>query len=156
MDFREVRDFTVGDSFPIPVISEVLNSVGNSKYFSTIDCASGFWQISLRAEDRTKTALSTEYAHFEYKSMPFGLKGASATFQRLMSSVLSGMQGLKCLVYLDNIIVFGETLKVHNDKLREVFARLRMHNLKLRPDKYEFLRKEVTYLGHINSPRITP
>ena len=70
--------------------------------------------------------------------MPFGLKGAPATFQGLMSTVLSGMQGLKCLVYLDNIIVFGETLRVQNDKLREVFARLRMHNLKLQPDKWSF------------------
>ena len=55
---------------------------------------------------------------------------------------------MKCLVYLHDIIVYGETLQVHNDKLREVFARLRMHNLKLQPDKCEFLRKEVTYLGH--------
>jgi len=66
--------------------------------------------------------------------MPFGLKDAPATFQRLMSTVLSGMQGLKCLVYLDDIIVYGETLQIHN-KLREVFARLRLHNLKLQPDK---------------------
>jgi len=80
--------------------------------------------------------------------MPFGLKGAPATFQRLMSTVLSGMQDLKCLVYLDDIIVFGETFQVHNDKLRDVLARLRMHNLKLQPDKCEFFRKEVTYLGH--------
>jgi hypothetical protein len=58
------------------------------------------------------------------------------------------MQGLKCLVYLDDIIVYGETLQIHNDKLREVFARLRMHNLKLQPDKCEFLIKEVTYLSH--------
>jgi hypothetical protein len=84
--------------------------------------------------------------------MPLGLKGAPATFQHFMSTVLSGIQGLKCLVYLDDIIVFGETLKVHNDKLREVFAKLRMHNLKLQPDKCEFLRKKVTYLGH----RLTP
>ena len=80
--------------------------------------------------------------------MPFGLKGAPATFQRSMSTVLFGMQGLKSLVYLDDIIVFGETLQVHNDKLRDVFARLRVHKLKLQPDKCEFLRKEVTYLGH--------
>jgi len=79
--------------------------------------------------------------------MPFGLKGAPATFQRLMSTVSSGVQGLKCLVYLDDITVFGETLQMHNDKLRDVFARLRMHNLKLQPDRCEFLRKEVTYLG---------
>jgi hypothetical protein len=58
------------------------------------------------------------------------------------------MQGLKCLVYLDDIIVYRETLKVHNDRLRDAFARLRIHSLKLQPDKCEFLRKQVTYLGH--------
>ena len=79
--------------------------------------------------------------------MPVGIKGARATFQRLMSIALSGMQGLRCLVYLDDIIVFRETLKVHSDKLMDVFARLRLQNLKL-PDKREFLRNEVTYLGH--------
>jgi len=152
VDFRKLNDVTVGDSFPIPVISDILNSLGNSRYFSTIDCASSFHQIPLRAEDRPKTAFSTDYGHFEYKSMPFGLKGAPATFQRLMSVVLSGMQGLKSLCYLDDILVFGETLKVHNDRLRDVFARLRMHNLKLQPDKCEFLRKEVTYLGHKLTP----
>ena len=73
-----------------------------------MDCVSGFWQIPVRTEDRPKRAFSTEYGPFEYKSIPFGLKGAPATFQRLMSTVLSGMQGLKCLVYLD-IIVYAET-----------------------------------------------
>jgi len=65
-----------------------------------------------------------------------------------MSTVLSAMQGLKFLEFFDDIIVFGETLKVHNDKLREAFARLRMHKLKLQPDKCEFLKKGFTYLGH--------
>ena len=73
--------------------------------------------------------------------MPFGLKRPPITYQRLMFTVLSGMQGLKCLVYLDDIIVFRETLQVYDDKLRDVFARLRIHNLKLEPDKCEFLRK---------------
>jgi len=117
VDFHKLNDVTIGDSFPIPVISDVLNSLGNSKYFSTVDCASGFWQIPVRVEDQPKTALNTNYGHFEYTSIPFGLKGAPATFQRLMSTMLSGMEGLKCLVYLDDIIVFGETLRVHNDKL---------------------------------------
>jgi len=80
--------------------------------------------------------------------MPIELKGAPSTFQRLMSTVLSGIQGLKCLVYLDDIIIFVENLKVHNSRLRDVFARLRSYNLKQQPDKCEFLRKEVLYLGH--------
>jgi len=157
VDFHKLNDVTIGDSFPIPFISDVLNSLGNSKYFSTVDCASGFWQIPVRAEDRPKTAFSTNYGHFEHKSISFGLKGAPATFQCLMSTVLSGMQGLKCLVYLYDIIVFGETLQVHSDKLRDVVARLRMHDLKLQPYKCEFLRKEVTYLGHkLTTQRLLP
>jgi hypothetical protein len=99
-------------------------------------------------EDRSKTAFNTEYGHFEYKSMSFGLKGGPATFQRLMSIVLSGMQALKSLVYLDDILIFGVTFNVHNERIRDVFSRLQMHKLKLQPDKCEFLRKEVTYLGH--------
>lgn len=83
--------------------------------------------------------------------MPFGFKGFPATFQCIMSPVLSGVKGLKCLICLDDI-VFGETLKVHNDNLRKVFARLRIHNLKLQPEKCEFLKQGITYLGH----RLTP
>jgi len=78
--------------------------------------------------------------------MPFGLKRAPATFQSLMSTVLSAMQELKFLVYLEDIIMFGEILNVDNDKLSEVFARLRMHNLKLQPDKCEFFKKRVYLL----------
>jgi hypothetical protein len=59
VDFRKLNDVTVGDSFPIPVISEILDALGNSRYFSTIDCASGFHQILVRADDRPKTAFST-------------------------------------------------------------------------------------------------
>jgi hypothetical protein len=149
VDFRKLNDVTIGDSFPIPVISEVLDALGNSKYFSTIDCASGFLQVPVKPEDQAKTAFSTPQGHYEYKRMPFGLKGAPSTFQRLMNSVLSGIQGIKCLVYLDDILIFGETLQIHNDKLRAVLDRMRQHNLKLQPDKCEFLRKVVSYLGHI-------
>jgi hypothetical protein len=149
VDFRKLNDVTIGDSFPIPVISEVLDALGNSRYFSTIDCASGFLQVPVKVEDQPKTAFSTAQGHYEYKRMPFGLKGAPATFQRLMNSVLCGIQGIKCLVYLDDIVIFGETLQVHSEKLREVLGRMRKHNLKLQPDKCEFLKKEVSYLGHI-------
>ena len=81
--------------------------------------------------------------------MPFGLKGAAATFQRLMTTILSGIQGIKRLVYLDDVVVFGENLKVHNERLREVFSRMRRYNMKLQPDKCELLRKVVSYLGHV-------
>jgi len=112
----------VGNSVPLPVISEILDTLGNSKYFSTVDCASRFLQAPVKPEDRANTAFTTREGHFQYKRMPFGLKGAPATFQRLMTTVLSVIQGIKCLVYLDNVVVFGENLNMHNERLREVLA----------------------------------
>jgi hypothetical protein len=148
VDFRKLNNVTVGDSFPIPVISEILDALGKSKFFSTVDCASGFLQVPVRLEDQAKTAFNIREGHFQYKRMPFSLKGAPATFQTLMTTVLSGLQRIKCLVYLDDVVVFGENLRVHNERLREVFSRMRMYIMKLQPDKCEFLRK-VSYLGHV-------
>jgi hypothetical protein len=81
-------------------------------------------------EDRCKTAFSTADGHFEYKRMPFGLKSAPSTFQRMMNNVLSELIGNRCLVYMDDILIIGETLKEHNSKLRDVFQKLREYNLK--------------------------
>jgi hypothetical protein len=148
VDFRKLNAVTISDSFPIPVISEILDALGKSTYFYTIDCASEFLQVPVKREDQVKTVFSTR-GHFHYKRMPFGLKGAPATFQRLMTTVLSGIQGIRCLVYLYDVTVFGENLGVHNERLREVSYRMRKYNLKLQPDKCKFLRKEVSYLGHV-------
>jgi len=90
--------------------------------------------------DKGKTAFST---HYGFNRMPFGLKNAPATFQRLMNSVLTGMQGLKCLVYLDDIVIYGASLEDHNKRFEEVLQRLRENKLKLQPNKCEFLRKET-------------
>ena len=151
IDFRKLNDLTIGDSFPLPNIEEILDQLGNAKYFSTLDLASGYHQIPMAEHDKPKTAFSTPYGHYEYNRMPFGLKNAPATFQRLMNSVLIGIQGLRCLVYLDDIVIYGSSLEDHNKRLTEVLQRLREANLKLQPDKCEFLRKEVNYLGHVIS-----
>jgi len=151
VDFRKLNDLTIGDSFPLPNITEILDQLGNAKYFTTLDLASGYHQIPMAEKDKQKTAFSTPYGHYEFNRMPFGLKNAPATFQRLMNSVLTGMQGLKCLVYLDDIVIYGASLEDHNKRLEEVLQRLRENNLKLQPDKCEFLRKETIYLGHIIS-----
>jgi len=125
VDFRKLNNVTIGDSFPIPVISEILDALGKSKYFSTIDCASRFLQVPVKLEDQAKTAFSTREGHFQYTRMPFGLKGSPATFQRLMTTILGGVQGIKCFVYLDDVVVFGEDLRIHNERLHEVLSRMR-------------------------------
>lgn len=83
--------------------------------------------------------------------MPFGLKNAPSTFQRLMNTALSGLQGVHCFVYFDDIVIYSADLPLHIEKLTKVFVKLRNSNLKLQPEKCEFLRKEVAYLGHIIS-----
>lgn len=99
-------------------------------------------------EDQYKTPFSHQYSHYEYLRMRFGLKSAGATFQSLMNSVLMGIQGIRAFVYLDDIVIFASNLRKHNLKLIEIFERLRKFNLKLRPEKCKFLKKEICYLGH--------
>ena len=101
--------------------------------------------------DRTKTAFSTKEGHWEYRRLPFGLKTAPATFQRMMNVVLSGLTGSRCFVFLDDIVIYAKSLLEHDSKVRLVFDRFRESNLKLKPEKCEFLRKEVSYLGHVIS-----
>jgi hypothetical protein len=142
VDFRKLNDITVGDSFPIPNIQDFLDKFGSARYFLALDCASGYWQIPLAEEDRPKTAFCTPTCHYEYLRMPFGLKSTSSTFQRLMNNVLMGSIGTRCFVYLDDIIILGETLQEHHTRLREVLEKLRQYCLKIEPDKCEFLKTE--------------
>lgn len=151
VDFRKLNEITVADAFPLPNIEDILGQLGDSKYFSTLDLANGFHQIGVREEDKPKTAFSTPHGHFEFNRMPFGLRNAPPTFQRLMNKVLTGLQGIRCLVYLDDIVIYAKNLSDHQLKLKEVLNSLRKYNLKLQPTKCKFLRKEVVYLGHLIS-----
>lgn len=149
IDYRKLNDITIGETYPIPNITEILDQLGKSKYFSTLDLASGFHQIKMNPQDSCKTAFSVPQGHFEFCRMPFGLKNAPSTFQRLMNNVLTGLQGERCFVYLDDVVIYSHDLNSHIENLSAVFQKLRSFNLKLQPDKCEFLRKEVGYLGHV-------
>lgn len=149
IDYRLLNEKTIGDAYPLPNIIDILDQLGNAKYFSILDLASGFHQIPMTNKDAPKTAFSTPYGHYQFKRMPFGLKNAPATFQRLMDNVLSGLQGNELFVYMDDIVIYATSLKEHSVKFNRLMKRLKEANLKLQPDKCEFLRREVIYLGHI-------
>jgi len=149
VDFRKLNDITVCYSFPLPNIQDILDKLGRARYFSALDCASGYWQVPLAEEDRAKTAFSAPTGHYEYLWMPFGLKSAPSTFQRLMNSVFMGLIATRCFVYLDYVIIFGETVQEHHASLREVFQKLRQFNLKIEPDKCELFKTKLNYLGHV-------
>lgn len=148
VDYRKLNNITVGYKMPLPQIREVLDRLGNSKYFTVLDLASGFHQIPLEECSKVKSAFSSDIGHWQYSKLPMGLKNSPPTFQRLMNNVICNLIGLQSLVYLDDIIIFSVDMREHSRRLREVFNRLRTHNLKLNPAKCEFLSKEVIYLGH--------
>jgi hypothetical protein len=148
VDYRKLNEKTVGNAYPLPDITEILDQLGQAKYYSCVDLAMGYHQLDMNPEDIDKTAFSTKAGHWAYKRMPFGLKTAPATFQKLMNTVLCGLTGSRCFAFLDDIVIYANSVEDHDRKLRDVFKRLRKHRLKLQPDKCEFLRKEVTFLGH--------
>ena len=151
VDYRKLNEVTHKDAYPLPRIDDTLNTLAGSKWFSTLDLLSGYWQVEVAEEDRAKTAFCTTEGLFEFRVMPFGLCNAPATFQRLMDLVLAGLQWSHCLVYLDDVIVLGTTFQEHLSNLKLVFERIREAQLKLKSSKCFFLKHKVQYLGHIVS-----
>lgn len=157
VDFRELNEHTLGDAYPLPNIEDILQQLGSTNYLSVLDMAEGFNQIPMDPEDAHKTAFTTPFGHHEWRVMPFGLKGAPARFQRLMDRVLIGLQGVKCFIYLDDLVIYAQTLEEHNQKLRDIFDRFRYYNLKIQTTKCNFLKNEIVYLGHtISKQGISP
>ena len=121
---------------------------------STLDLASGYWQVELHKDYQDHTAFCTPNGLFEFKVLSFGLCNAPSTFQRLMDLVLTGLQWLSYLVYLDDIIIIlGKNFVDHIHNIQVVLRQIKDAGLKLQPTKCYFFRKVVSYLGHINCIR---
>ena len=129
VDYRRLNAVTRRDVYPLPRIDDILDAAGGAKYFSSLDLASGYWQVELDQEAREKSAFTTHRGLFEFTRMPFGLCNAPATFQRLMQAILAGLEGTSCFVYLDDILVVSDTFEDHLKHLSEVFMRLRRAGL---------------------------
>lgn len=149
IDYSKLNDKTISDKYPIPNITDLLDKLGRAQYFTTLDLASGYLQIKMDEDSIAKTAFTVDSGHYEYLRMPMGLKNSPSTFQRVMDDILRGLVNECCLVYLDDIIIFGPSLQQHLINLKKVFTRIRDCNFKIQLDKSEFLRKEVEYLGHV-------
>ena len=148
IDFRRLNEVTKKDAYPLPRIDECLNCLNGSKWFCTLDLASGYWQVAMDPADKEKTAFVTHSGLFHWVVMPFGLCNAPATFCRLMETILADIVWSRCLVYLDDIVAFGPDFETCLSNLRAVFVRLRASNLKLKAKKCELFRQSVDYLGH--------
>ena len=139
VDFRRLNSLTRKDVYPLPRVEDILDTLGEAKYFTSLDLASGYWQVELDEDARAKSAFTTHHGLFEFVRMPFGLCNEPATFQRLMQAVLSGLEWHSCSAYLDDILIASRTIDDHLRHLREVFGRLREAGLRLKPKKCQFV-----------------
>ena len=151
VDYHRLNSCTVMDAHPLPRIDDTIDQLGGAKFFSTLDLQSGYWQVPMSEESRPKTAFTIPVGLFHFTRMPFGLINAPATFQRLMNTVLQGLNFEICLIYLDDVIVFSHSFAEHLERLRLVLAAFRKAGLKVKPRKCKLLCEEVPYLGFIVS-----
>lgn len=154
IDYRRLNAQTVPDSYPIAPIADILSCIGSCKYFTTLDLASGFHQVLLDPASIHKTAFSigasgtSGHQKFALRRLGMGLRNSPACFMRAMNTVLSGMHGTDLLVYMDDLIIFSVSLKEHEIKLRKTLNRLKQAGLKVEPQKFLPLMREVSFLGH--------
>ncbi len=154
-DYRKVNAFTKADSFPIPRMEDCVDCVGNAKFVTKLDLLKGYWQVPLTERASEISAFATPDVFLQYRVMPFGLRNAGATFQRLMSIVLSNVSN--CEAYLDDVVCYADTWRDHLQTIDEVLRRLSDANLTLNLAKCEFGCATVTYLGkEVGSGQVRP
>ena len=151
IDHRLLNSITKSIFFHLVTIEDIIDSMGEMQptIFSVVDCMSGFLQIPLSPESKPKTAFVTHEGVYQYNRMPFGLKNAPFSYQRIMQVLLRGISYKFCLCFIDDVIIFSKNYEDHIEHLAEVFRRFKEANIKLKPSKCAFAKAEEKYLGHI-------
>jgi hypothetical protein len=146
-DFRRLNSVTIPDAYPMPRIDDLIDKVGQAKFLTKIDLSRGYWQVPMDPESIPLSAFVTAHGEFQWRFMPFGLRNAPATFQRLVRRVLTGLESFTG-AYLDDIIIFSSTWSEHLEHIKLVFERIRSAGLTLKKAKCVFATAEVEFLGH--------
>ena len=148
IDYRALNKVTVKNRYPIPLIADLFDQLGQAKYFSKLDLRSGYHQVRIAEGDEPKTICVTRYGAFEFLVMPFGLTNAPATFCTLMNNILQPFLDKFVVVYLDDIVIYSNTLEEHVEHLKSVLKVLRENELYVKREKCSFAKPEVDFLGH--------
>jgi hypothetical protein len=158
VDYRKFYNVAKMDAYPIPRMDQMLEKVAQARYISTLDITKGYWQIPLNENSIPKSAFITSQGLFEFTVMPFGMKTAPATFQRMMKhKVLNGLESFAD-AYIDDVeIDTSTTFEQHLNHLRQVFDRLRQARLSAKPSKCRIAMSVVDFIGHrVGGGTITP
>ncbi len=145
-DYRRLNEVSQFDGYPMPRVDELLDRLGRARYISTLDLTKGYWQVPLSESAKPKTAFSTPSGHWQYRTLPFGLHGAPATFQRMMDILLRPHQAYAA-AYLDDVVVHSVSWEDHLERLRRVLSELRRAGLTANPRKCHLALSEAKYLG---------
>ncbi|GBB96358.1 hypothetical protein RclHR1_27350003 [Rhizophagus clarus] len=149
VDYRKLNAVTITDAYPLPRIDELLERYRTAKWFTSLDLAAGFHQVEMAEEDKEKTAFICSKGLYEYNVMPFGLKNAPGTFQRLMDEILSEYIGEFVVVYIDDIMIYSKSFEEHMEHLEKVLRKLKEKNIILKLKKCKFGERNIEFLGHI-------
>lgn len=148
VDYRLLNKKLIPDKHPLPRIDEILDGLGRARYFSVMDLHSGYHQIPLEPKSRPLTAFTTDTGYYQFKVLPFGISIAPAAFTRMMTIAFAGLSPEQAFIYMDDLIVIGFSEDQHLLNLKRVFETCRKFNLKLNPEKCNFFKHEVYFLGH--------
>ena len=151
VDFTDLNKACPKDSYPLPRIDQLVNSTVGHRLLSFMDTFSGYNQIRMDETDQEKTSFVTSQGLFCYKVMPFGLKNAGATYQRLVNHMFRPQIGRNVEVYVDDMLVKSQDEEIHLDDLQETFDTLRQYNMKLNPSKCAFGVSSGKFLGFMVS-----
>lgn len=146
LDFRKLNAVSKFDAYPMPRIDELVERIGRAKYITTLDLCKGYWQVPLEKTSREYTAFRTPVGLYHFKTMPFGLHGAPATFQRLMNQVLRNCEEYSA-AYLDDVVIYSTTWTDHVHHLHTILQKIQRAGLTLNVAKCEWARQETRYLG---------
>jgi len=146
-DYRRLNARTIPDQCPVPHIEDFAQTLYHRKIFSTIDLVRAYNQIPVRAEDISKTTITTPFGLFEFKYMPFGLRNAAQTFQRFINEVSYGLDF--CYAYIDDILVASSTEEQHEAHLKQLFTRLSEYGVRINSAKCVFGVNKVQFFGYL-------
>ncbi|CAH9095580.1 unnamed protein product [Cuscuta europaea] len=149
VDYRALNKVTIKNRYPIPLIADLFDRLGGAKIYTKMDLQKGYYQVRIAEGDEPKTACVTRYGSFEWLVMPFGLTNAPATFCTLMNKIFQPYLDRFVVVYLDDIVVYSNSMEEHVEHLRIIFQVLRENELYVKKEKCMFATEEVHFLGHV-------
>ena len=147
VDLKALNESVLREVYPLPTVDDLLGQLTGATIFSRLDANSGFWQIPLCPESRLLTTFITPCGRFCFNKLPFGVASAPELFQKRMSKLLSGLDGIVC--QMDDVLIFGKTKEEHDIRLTKALNRIHSAGVTLNREKCLFGQDSIKFLGHV-------